>query len=69
MGDLFDEFMRELERRRAEAEGRAPRTKPGDARDPGDPDAPAGADEPATSDAGAADDARAGTPGGVDPDA
>ncbi len=30
MGDLFDEFMRDLERRRAEAEGRTP---------PGDPDA------------------------------
>ena len=28
MGDLFDEFMRELERRRAKAEGRAPRTGP-----------------------------------------
>ena len=39
MGDLFDEFMRELERRRAKAEGRAPRTGPGDARPVGD-DAP-----------------------------
>lgn len=39
MGDLFDEFMRELERRRAEAEGRTP------PRDPVDPEAPAGDDE------------------------
>ena len=38
MGDLFDEFMRELERRRAEAEGRTPR-------DPVDPEAPAGDDD------------------------
>ncbi len=30
MGDLFDDFMRELERRRAAAEGRAPRPRPGD---------------------------------------
>jgi uncharacterized membrane protein (UPF0182 family) len=30
MGDLFDEFMRELERRRAAAEGRPPRPRPGD---------------------------------------
>ena len=29
MGDLFDEFMRELERRRAEAEGRAPKDDSG----------------------------------------
>jgi len=33
VGDLFDEFMRELERRRAEAEGRAP-NEPGED-DPG----------------------------------
>ena len=39
MGDLFDEFMRELERRRAEAEGRTP------PRDPADPEAPAGDDD------------------------
>ena len=30
MGDLFDDFMRELERRRAEAEGRAPKDDSGD---------------------------------------
>ena len=30
MGDLFDEFMRELERRRAEAEGRTPPHDPND---------------------------------------
>jgi len=35
MSDLFDEFMRELERRRAVAEGRAPRD---DGRDPDAPD-------------------------------
>jgi uncharacterized membrane protein (UPF0182 family) len=45
MGDLFDEFMRELERRRAEAEGRTPPRDPdepdadGDAVDADDPDA------------------------------
>jgi uncharacterized protein len=55
MGDLFDEFMRELERRRAEAEGRTP------PRDPADPDAPAdGDDGPAAGDA--TDDARSERP-------
>ena len=44
MGDLFDEFMRELERRRAKAEGRAPRTGPDGPRPVGDDDADA--DEP-----------------------
>ena len=40
MGDLFDEFMRELERRRAEAEGRAPKDDPATERtdDPDEPD-------------------------------
>jgi uncharacterized membrane protein (UPF0182 family) len=42
MGDLFDEFMRELERRRAEAEGRTPPNDPkaddGDAADADTPD-------------------------------
>ena len=36
MGDLFDEFMRELERRRAEAEGRAPKDDSGDPEGPDD---------------------------------
>ncbi|HKF84648.1 MAG TPA: UPF0182 family protein [Candidatus Limnocylindrales bacterium] len=42
MGDLFDEFMRELERRRAAAEGRPPRPRPGDdaRRVGGDPPGP-----------------------------
>jgi uncharacterized protein len=40
MGDLFDEFMRELERRRAEAEGRTPPRDPGaDDEDPSTPEA------------------------------
>ena len=43
MGDLFDEFMRELERRRAEAEGRAPDGDPADPPD-GDDDDPRPAD-------------------------
>jgi uncharacterized protein len=38
MGDLFDEFMRELERRRAKAEGRAPRTGAENARPVGGTD-------------------------------
>src|SRR5688572_21138112 len=38
MGDLFDEFMRELERRRAKAEGREPRTGPDDPRPVGGTD-------------------------------
>ena len=47
MSDLFDEFMRELERKRAEAEGRAPRKTPGEdpkggAPDGGEPDAEPG---------------------------
>jgi uncharacterized membrane protein (UPF0182 family) len=37
VGDLFDEFMRELERRRAEAEGRAPRTEGDDPETGGEP--------------------------------
>ncbi len=61
MGDLFDEFMRELERRRAEAEGRTP------PRDPADPDAPAGdGDEPGRQDA--PDDVPADRPAGDTPD-
>ena len=67
MGDLFDDFMRELERRRAEAEGRAPRPRPGDeARrvggDDPDPDDDDGRDdEEPTADqhAGSDDDGRA----------
>jgi hypothetical protein len=46
MGDLFDEFLRELDRRRAQAEGRAPR----------DDDSPSG-DDPGR-DEGADDDGR-----------
>ena len=46
MGDLFDEFLRELDRRRAQAEGRAPR----------DDDSPSG-DDPGR-DEGADDDDR-----------
>ncbi len=38
MSDLFDEFMRELERKRAEAEGRAPKKDAGDDPDGGAPD-------------------------------
>src|SRR4051812_25194768 len=51
MGDLFNEFMRELERRRAEAEGRTPPGEPGkdedrDADDAADPEGDAdGADD------------------------
>ncbi len=40
MGDLFDDFMRELERRRAEAEGRAPKDDSGGPEEPDDPDEP-----------------------------
>jgi uncharacterized membrane protein (UPF0182 family) len=69
MGDLFDDFMRELERRRAEAEGRAPRPRPGDeARrvggddpDGGDPDPDSsGHDGSDADDTDASDDAAAG---------
>ena len=62
MGDLFDEFMRELERRRAEAEGRAPRPQPGEGEaDDGetidsDSSEPAG-DPTADADAARSDDA------------
>ena len=53
MGDLFDDFMRELERRRAQAEGREPRvTKP-----PRDDDAANGDDPPEAAQADHADDA------------
>ena len=45
MGDLFDDFMRELERRRAEAEGRAPKDDSGDPQGPDDPDQPDSDDE------------------------
>jgi uncharacterized protein len=45
MGDLFDEFMRELERRRAQAEGRSPR-EPGEGPHDADDD-----DEPEDGDA------------------
>ncbi len=45
MGDLFDDFMRELERRRAEAEGRAPKDDSGDPQEPDDPDQPDPDDE------------------------
>ena len=56
MGDLFDDFMRELERRRAEAEGRAPRRGPGtpapdDDTEGGDADGE-GAEDDVTNDAG-----------------
>ena len=56
MGDLFDDFMRELERRRAEAEGRAPRRGPGtpapdDDTEGGDADGE-GAEDHVTNDAG-----------------
>ena len=44
MTDLFDEFMRELERRRAEAEGRSPRSR-GDDEHPSDGNADEDADD------------------------
>ncbi len=65
MGDLFDEFMRELERRRAEAEGRAPGPEdepkdpagddagPEDRADRGDQAPPDGGDGAADADGGA----------------
>jgi uncharacterized membrane protein (UPF0182 family) len=66
MGDLFDDFMKELERRRAEAEGRTP---PRDHQADDDADAPdgdAGAAEPDDAEPGAsgrrADDADEGEP-------
>jgi uncharacterized protein len=49
MSDLFDEFMRELERRRAEAEGRTPRPDP----DADTPEAGEDEGEPASADADA----------------
>ncbi len=48
MGDLFDDFMKELERRRAEAEGRTPPQDP--KADDGGAEAPDGDAEPATRD-------------------
>ena len=51
MGDLFDEFMRELERRRAEAEGRAPGKDP---------------EQPGSGDGGDGGDGGGGEPGGAD---
>ncbi len=67
MGDLFDEFMRELERRRAEAEGREAQPGP----DGGDPSEPAGDDdhaEPGDDDARPDASDRGGSPGeGHDP--
>ena len=61
MGDLFDEFMRELERRRAEAEGRTP------PRDPADPEAPAG-DGDRTGTPETPDDSTGDRPAGDTPD-
>ena len=43
MGDLFDEFLRELDRRRAQAEGRAPRDDDSPSGD--DPDDETGDDD------------------------
>jgi uncharacterized membrane protein (UPF0182 family) len=56
MSDLFDDFMRELERRRAAAEGRAPRRGP---REPGADDDAEGsdADEAGTDEAGTDEEA------------
>jgi uncharacterized membrane protein (UPF0182 family) len=52
MGDLFDDFMRELERRRAEAEGRAPKDDSGGSEEP-DPDQPDSDDDGDRADDGA----------------
>ena len=69
MGDLFDEFMRELERRRAQVTGRAPDDKanrpPDDERDDADAaadddDATDGRDAAADSEDGAASDGASG---------
>ena len=56
MGDLFDDFMRELERRRAEAEGRAPKDDSGDPKDPDDPDQPEPDEDDRANDDGAPPD-------------
>ena len=57
MGDLFDEFKRELERRRAEAEGRRPPSDkdggPDDDPDDRDPEGDADPDDESARDDGA----------------
>ena len=58
MGDLFDEFKRELERRRAQAEGRLPMDDEGDGPTV-DPDDPVPDDDDATGAPDDADDERA----------